>query len=137
MKPHVIHAAKINREMARKWLTGAPIRPVKCKTFGSKRAKKSSNVTQVQRKLKGLGLYRGAIDGSFGPGTRSAIGRFQKACGMPMTLLPDGQTLKRLDASPVRADHQITSANAKKETHQPFNGAGDVRTASNIREAVR
>lgn len=37
--------------------------------------------TQVQRRLQGLGLYDGAIDGVFGTGTRSAIRAFQELNG--------------------------------------------------------
>ena len=99
MKPHVIHAAKIDREMAKKWLKGLPIRPVKCKSYRSNSARKGSIVARAQRNLKRLGLYSGSIDGSFGTGTRSAIERFQKSCGIPVTLLPDRQTIKKLSGA--------------------------------------
>ncbi|HIJ40298.1 MAG TPA: peptidoglycan-binding protein, partial [Deltaproteobacteria bacterium] len=118
-----------------KWLTGAPIRPVKCKAFGTKSARKGSNVAQVQSDLKRLGFYHGPIDGNFGPGTRTAIGLFQKACGMQPTLLPDGQTLKKLNAAAARADARSASATLKKEAHYPFNGKGPDETICFVRYA--
>ena len=41
----------------------------------------------VQARLQALGFYNGAIDGVWGPGTQSAIERFQQGRG----LQPNGQ----------------------------------------------
>ena len=109
MKPHVIHAAKINRQMAAKWLAGTAIEPVKCKTFGSLAARKGSIVVQAQRKLKRLGIYKGSIDGSFGPRTRSALKQFQKSRGLPVTLLPDRQTIKNLTGAVAQSGARTIS----------------------------
>ncbi len=40
----------------------------------------------IQSQLRRLGFYRGRIDGDYGPGTRAAVARFQRAYG----LRPDG-----------------------------------------------
>jgi hypothetical protein len=44
-----------------------------------------SSVSQVQSALAREGYYRGAIDGSFGPGTRSALRRYQRDHGLDVT----------------------------------------------------
>lgn len=44
-----------------------------------------SSVNQVQSALAREGYYRGAIDGSFGPGTRSALRRYQRDHGLDAT----------------------------------------------------
>ena len=135
MKPHVIHAAKINREMARKWLARAPIQPVKCKTFGSRAARKRSRLAQVQENLRRLGFYSGSIDGKFGPGTRSAIGRFQKSSGMPVTLLPNGQTMKSLEVAVAGIGVRTASTTVKYKSDGRLRGDAPVPMNSNIREA--
>ncbi len=44
------------------------------------------HVRELERRLQGLGLYTGAIDGVFGGGVESAVKRFQKSNGLE----PDG-----------------------------------------------
>ena len=44
-------------------------------------------VKLLQKELKALGFLSGVADGSFGPGTKSAVGQFQSSRG----LTPDGQ----------------------------------------------
>lgn len=137
MKPHVIHAAKINRDMAKKWLTGEPIRPVKCKTFGSRAVRKRSSVAQVQANLRRLGVYSGSMDGKFGPGTRNAIGRFQKTSGIPETLLPDGQTIKNLEAAVSVAGVRTASATVKNKADGRPQGNGPARRNLSMGEAKK
>ncbi len=50
----------------------------------------------VQVRLRRLGYYRGAIDGLIGPMTRSALTRFQRDYGLPVTRRVDGPTLAAL-----------------------------------------
>jgi peptidoglycan hydrolase-like protein with peptidoglycan-binding domain len=38
-----------------------------------------ADVTLLQQRLTALGYYNGAVDGSFGPGTKSAVVAFQQA----------------------------------------------------------
>ena len=53
-------------------------------------------LVNVQRELRRMGYYRGAIDGLIGPMTRSALTRFQRDNGLPITRRIDGPTLAAL-----------------------------------------
>lgn len=53
-------------------------------------------VSRAQSALQELGLYQGAIDGIYGPGTRAAFSAFQEAEEIEVTGLPDTVTLVRL-----------------------------------------
>jgi hypothetical protein len=44
-----------------------------------------SSVSQVQAALARQGYYHGAIDGSFGPATQSALRRYQRSHGLNVT----------------------------------------------------
>jgi hypothetical protein len=57
---------------------------------------RQSTFEQVQTALSAQGLYTGAIDGAFGPGTRSAITVFQESRNIAQTGLPDADTLVAL-----------------------------------------
>jgi peptidoglycan hydrolase-like protein with peptidoglycan-binding domain len=58
-------------------------------------------VRNVQRRLRVLGFYRGAVDGAWGAGTQSAIERFQQGRGLQATgqLNPATAAALGLDAS--------------------------------------
>lgn len=45
-------------------------------------AKKSNDYVAAQQKLRDLGYYYGAIDGSFGPASKSALKAFQRDYGL-------------------------------------------------------
>jgi hypothetical protein len=53
-------------------------------------------VTDVQQALQDQGYYRGAVDGSLGPRTRSAIANFQRDHGLAVTAGIDEPTLATL-----------------------------------------
>jgi localization factor PodJL len=55
-----------------------------------------TRVRDIQRKLHELGYYPGNPDGQMGPSTRAAIGKFQRASGLPVTNNPDWTTLEKL-----------------------------------------
>lgn len=65
------------------------------------------DVAQLQQKLNNIGFSAGKVDGIYGPITRNAVTRFQKASG----ITPDGvvghQTLRALG---VRTSYRGTSA---------------------------
>ena len=64
--------------------TPPPLRPASGPTL--KRGAHGQRVVVLQRALAQLGYYSGRIDGQYGPGTESAVSRFQTASG----LTPDG-----------------------------------------------
>lgn len=55
----------------------------------------------AQQRLSDLGLYTSRVDGLYGPGTRSAIERYQTDVGLDVTGLPDAATLIRLFITPA------------------------------------
>ena len=56
----------------------------------------------VQRQLAQRGYYKGAIDGEFGPASRSALARFQRKNGLNETGRIDEPTLQALGFSDHR-----------------------------------
>jgi hypothetical protein len=54
------------------------------------------SVSDAQRKLAGLGLYTGKVDGRSGPGTSAAISKFQKIRGLPSSGQLDDATIGAL-----------------------------------------
>jgi len=64
--------------------------------FGYGYAAPGDVTAQVQRSLAQQGYYYGAIDGILGPGTRSAIQRYQIDHGLAVTAAIDEQTLYTL-----------------------------------------
>ncbi|HEX7516722.1 MAG TPA: peptidoglycan-binding domain-containing protein [Chthoniobacterales bacterium] len=55
-----------------------------------------SSVGQVQAALAREGYYRGAIDGSLGPGTRNALRRYQRKHGLDVTGRVDRPVIEAL-----------------------------------------
>jgi hypothetical protein len=55
-----------------------------------------SSVYQVQKALRGLGYYYGALDGVSGPATRAAIYNFRMDKGLPPGSMIDGHLLEAL-----------------------------------------
>jgi Putative peptidoglycan binding domain len=64
--------------------------------FGYGQASPGDVTAEVQRALARQGYYYGPIDGILGPGTRSAIQRYQIDRGLAVTAAIDEQTLYRL-----------------------------------------
>ncbi|MPZ11755.1 MAG: protein kinase [Kiloniellaceae bacterium] len=67
---------------------------------------------EIQRDLRALGHYEGTIDGSFGPGTRTAIAKYQKVAALDATgyLLPEARAALAEQAAPARAEEQRLAA---------------------------
>jgi peptidoglycan hydrolase-like protein with peptidoglycan-binding domain len=63
----------------------------------------STLLAGVQRGLADAGLYRGPIDGLFGPETREAISAFERLAGLPVTGRPTPELLDRLRETPAEA----------------------------------
>jgi peptidoglycan hydrolase-like protein with peptidoglycan-binding domain len=69
--------------------------PVAAHGFGD------ADVAALQVSLKGRGLYAGAVDGSLGPGTVSAVRRFQARRGLSADGVLGPATRKALGRSPL------------------------------------
>ncbi|HTZ36829.1 MAG TPA: peptidoglycan-binding domain-containing protein [Stellaceae bacterium] len=83
-----------------------------------------AEVQQAQQQLKSQGLYRGAVDGIDGPGTRMALRRFQKEQGLRQSAQLDQQTLDRLNGA-----NSGMNGNATPPTTVP-NATGTTNTGS-------
>ncbi len=59
-------------------------------------ARTSSRVREAQQALQQDGLYKGKVDGQFGPKTRSALAQFQKQNGLKQTARLDRATMSKL-----------------------------------------
>lgn len=71
-----------------------PANPV-LSSFGSR----GEEVRSIQKKLKSLGFYSGAVDGIYGSATRSAVIAFQKSCGLSADGIAGPTTLRYLGLS--------------------------------------
>ena len=56
----------------------------------------STNVRKMQDKLRSKGFYKGAVDGKFGPSTKTAVIKFQKSVGITADGKPGNKTLTAL-----------------------------------------
>ena len=52
-----------------------------------------SEVRSIQNKLKGLGFYKGSVDGIYGTQTKNAVTSFQRSCGITADGIAGPQTL--------------------------------------------
>lgn len=55
-----------------------------------------NDVRKMQSKLKEKGMYRGSVDGTFGPATKAAVIKFQKSVGITADGKPGNKTLTAL-----------------------------------------
>lgn len=91
-------------------------------SYGSR----GEEVRQIQRKLKSLGFYTGAVDGIYGTGTKKAVTAFQKSCGIkadgiagPTTLLYLGlSSSSGYSSSDVWLLAKLIAAEARGETYR-------------------
>lgn len=91
-----------------------------------------TEVKNIQNVLKRLGYYTGAIDGIYGSGTKSAVTRFQRDCGLtqdgicgPVTLLYLGldsggssSASGKYSSSDVALLAKVISAEARGEPYE-------------------
>lgn len=59
-------------------------------------ATSGTKVKDAQQALQQAGLYKGKVDGKFGPQTKSAVKEFQKENGLKQTARLDSATMKKL-----------------------------------------
>jgi peptidoglycan hydrolase-like protein with peptidoglycan-binding domain len=100
MQPDLMHAAKLDRELVVKWLTGEAIYPIKTRSYHWENnwENKGSNkrVVETQRILHRLNYLSSDPDFAYGPETRAAILKFQREHNLTETQLPDNTTLEAL-----------------------------------------
>ena len=65
----------------------------------SKLGSRGEEVRRIQKKLKELGYYKGAVDGIYGTATKKAVTSFQKNCGITADGIAGAKTLKFLGLS--------------------------------------
>ena len=63
----------------------------------------SSLVRRIQERLGELGLYRGRLDGRFGPDTGKAIRDYERQSGLPIDGRPTRQLLEHLESATGQA----------------------------------
>ncbi|NMP38451.1 MAG: spore cortex-lytic enzyme [Clostridiales bacterium] len=59
----------------------------------SRLGSRGDEVRKIQSVLKGLGLYKGGVDGIYGPKTAVAVKQFQKNCGLTVDGIAGPKTL--------------------------------------------
>ncbi|HEV2265285.1 MAG TPA: peptidoglycan-binding domain-containing protein [Stellaceae bacterium] len=59
-------------------------------------AASATKVKEAQQALQEAGLYKGKVDGKFGPQTKAAVKEFQKENGLKQTAHLDSATMKKL-----------------------------------------
>ncbi len=72
----------------------------------------------VQRQLTVLGFYNHAVDGSFGPGTRAAIRKFQLASDLAPTGYLDAKEIRILKEAAAAREKEIAAATAQQVEQQ-------------------
>lgn len=70
----------------------------------------TAQVKQAQEALQTQGLYRGQVDGKFGPQTRHAVAQFQKQKGLKQTAQLDEQTMNDLQNGSMSGSDNMSSS---------------------------
>lgn len=79
----------------------------------------SDRVRKMQDKLKEKGYYPGAVDGKFGPATKTAVRKFQSSVGITVDGHPGNKTLTALYEG--RSAINRTNNTIRKQTTTPAN----------------
>lgn len=70
----------------------------------------SSSIKEAQEALQSQGLYKGQVDGKWGPETRHAVAQFQKEKGLKQTAQLDQQTLNDLQNGAMSGSDDMSSS---------------------------
>lgn len=92
-------------------------------TRGSNIGASSDQVKQAQEALQSQGLYRGQVDGKWGPRTRQAVAQFQKQKGLKQTAQLDQQTMNDLQNGSMGGSDNMSSSPAAGSA-APIHGQG-------------
>jgi len=74
----------------------APAAPKASTGHAATHATSATKVKEAQQALQQAGLYKGKVDGKFGPQTKAAVKEFQKENGLKPTARLDSATMKKL-----------------------------------------
>ena len=85
-----------------------------------------NNVKKLQKCLAAYGYYTGSVDGDYGPGTKSAVKKLQKAKGLKQTGTADSATIAAMfgeKASTSKTSGSSTSSNGTERLNWFKNGS--------------
>ncbi|NER28272.1 MAG: hypothetical protein F6J89_11720 [Symploca sp. SIO1C4] len=82
-------------------ITPTPITPTPIAATQLRRGNSGQNVTQLQNRMRDLGIYSGPVTGFYGELTETAIRNFQRSRELPVTGIADANTLAALQNLPA------------------------------------
>jgi peptidoglycan hydrolase-like protein with peptidoglycan-binding domain len=91
-----------------------------------------SEITQAQQRLREDHLYRGRVDGRFGPQTRLALRRFQQQSHLPVTARLDSRTMNSLMGGSAMIGQG--SSRAPGSSHNRTMGQGSSQLQQNVNQ---
>lgn len=95
-----------------------------------------SEKLEIQRDLRALGHYAGGIDGSFGPGTRAGIERYQQVAGLePTGYLDDAQRAGLASAAQAPRAEEAARLAAERQAAEQRAAAQQAAEAESARAA--
>jgi peptidoglycan hydrolase-like protein with peptidoglycan-binding domain len=80
-------------------------------------ALRRDDIRWAQLELRNRGLYRGSLDGIFGPETRRALSQFQTINGLGRTASLDAQTWEALTGNPTIGEGPSTPGHSELLTN--------------------
>ena len=83
----------------------------------------SDNIKQAQEALQSQGLYKGQVDGKWGPQTRHAVAQFQKEKGLKQTAQLDQRTMNDLQNGSTSGSDNMSSSPSGSMNSGPNSGA--------------
>ena len=92
------------------------------------------SVLQLQQKLRNLGYYQGTPDGSFGPGTRSAVASFQSANNLTADGIAGKGTIGALSLLGSVVSSSNTSTNNASALKQGMSGDNVLKLQTKLLE---
>ena len=87
------------------------------------------DIRQAQEALQDQGLYKGQIDGKWGPRTKQAVSQFQKKNGLKQTAQLDQQTLDDLQNNSSGSSSGSMSGGSSSSGRSP-NGSSSFNSGS-------
>jgi N-acetylmuramoyl-L-alanine amidase len=79
---------------------------------------RGSDVTKLQQALQNKGYYKGAIDGIYGQGTRTAVSNFQRDCGLVVDGIAGKNTFAALNTNTTIASVSRGTSTARANYNQ-------------------